>query len=288
MRRQPFRAGSFYPASKTECKKMIDECMTQWDTEDLPCCPGVGIVPHAGWVFSGPTAAGVFKNFQTLLPETFVIFGAVHVPGVRKATVYPAGSWDTPLGEMEIDRNLCALIKNKMKSLIAEDSSLHDYEHSIEVQVPFIQHLFPKSRLVAIMVPPDSQSHIIGREIGEIIKNLSYKTAVLGSTDLTHYGEMNFGFAPMGAGINALRWVKNENDRSMIDKILDMRDDAIVQEAAKNRNACGSGAVAAAVGCARVLGLKKGRLLNYTTSYDVMPEGQPSDFVGYAGIIFQA
>lgn len=283
MIREPVRAGSFYPAAARDCETMIKTCLDAW--EPVPdFFPKVGIVPHAGWVFSGPTAAAVYKAFLNRKPDTFIILGAVHVHGVSGPVLYPDGAWRTPLGEMEIDADLNRLILEKLP--VAMDTAAHEYEHSIEVQIPFLQYLFPESRLMAVALPPLDHVHEFGTALAEILKKEEKDIAVLASTDMTHYGAMNFGFAPKGSGQAALDWVKNENDKRLIDLILNLEASEIVQEAENSRSACGAGAIAAAVAFAKATGLKEGRLLDYTTSYDVMPDGPPSDFVGYAGIVF--
>jgi len=218
--------------------------------------------------------------------ETFVVLGAIHVPGVRRAALYPAGSWESPLGSMQINADLNSRILEITGDLVEENAAAHQREHSIEVQIPFLQYVSPQSRLVALMVPPDDRASLLGRKLAEAVQD-DPAIRVLGSTDLTHYGQDNFGFAPAGSGPKALEWVKSVNDQAMINAILALRADDIVLEGRRNFNACGAGAAAAAVACAKHLGAKQGKLLHYTTSFDVMPERNPSDFVGYAAIIFQ-
>ncbi len=285
MVRKAYRAGSFYPASAGQCRSLIAECMRPWKDQLVSPPPRIGIVPHAGWVFSGPTAGAVFEAMLKGSPEIFLVLGAIHVPGVRKAALYPAGQWETPLGPISIDEELNSRILDSLKGRAEENANAHKFEHSIEVQVPFIRHLFPKSRLVALMVPPDENAAALGRALGAVLEDRP-DVNVLGSTDLTHYGLDNFGFAPAGIGPKALEWVRNVNDRAMIDAMLNLDAEATVAQSRRNYNACGAGAIAAAVACARALGSTQGRLLHYTTSYDVMPQRQATDFVGYAAVVF--
>ncbi len=113
---------------------------------------------------------------------------------------------------------------------------------------------------------------------------------MVGTTDLTHYGATAYRFAPKGTGREALEWVKNENDRRMVDLMRELKAEEAVAEAAEHKNACGAGAVAATLGAARALGSQGGHLIEYTTSYDVLRDqlygDVVGDFVGYAGMVF--
>jgi hypothetical protein len=108
------------------------------------------------------------------------------------------------------------------------------------------------------------------------------ETIILGSTDLTHYG-YNYGYTPKGVGEEAVNWVKNENDKRVVDLMVAMDAPAVVEESLKNYNACCSGAAATAIAAAKGLGAEKGEKLVYCTSYDIRPD---SSFVGYVGILF--
>jgi MEMO1 family protein len=172
-----------------------------------------------------------------------------------------------------------------------ENEPAHQFEHSIEVQVPFVQHLFPQAKIVPIMVPPAEFAADFGAQIGQVIiskLNGGRKIVCIGSTDLTHYGP-RYGFDPVGTGPEALEWAKNINDKQFIDYALQMDAAKILHTALKNQNACGAGAAAATVAVAKALGKTKGQLLAHTHSNEVMERkyGQSSEeSVGYAGIIF--
>ena len=243
-------------------------------------------MPHAGWAYSGAVAAKVIKCLQPASPDTFVIFGAVHSWGVRAGAVYPSGSWLTPLGEAEIDEELADLLLDKCPRHLTADPDSHAQEHSIEVQVPMIQHLHPKAKIVPIAMPPTDTAAPAGTAVGAAIAGSGRRVAVLGSTDLTHYGR-NYGFTPWGFG-PAAREKMAENDRRVIDLALAFEADKVVREAQEHSNACGAGAVAAAIAAAKAMGAVKSVLVEYTTSHEVMHE-PPEDFrmaVGYAGLLF--
>jgi len=248
-----------------------------------------GIVPHAGWTFSGDLAAMVFSAIKSRHKkvDTFVIFGAAHGYFGESPAVYDKGSWMTPLGEIAVDENLAdALLKS---GLAVSDIRAHSSEHSIEVQVPFIQHLFADAKILPIIVPPAEQAVSLGRKVGDIIsREKSKKIVCIGSTDLTHYGP-RYGFVPMGIGSEALTWASTVNDQRFIDLALKLRARELLASAAENCNTCGPGAAAAAIAAAKQLGKTEGLLLAHTNSNDVMLRemGTSSlESVGYAAIVF--
>jgi len=287
-REYSWAAGGFYPTDAQRAERMIEDCMKG----PLPALHNeplliAGIVPHAGWVFSGPTAGKVFKALgeRKEAPHTAICFGSIHVPGVRKAAAIREGAWQTPFGDIEIDSKLADRILDELKSEIVENRSPHEEEHSIEVVLPFLKRVFPDISIVPIMMPPDDRAAPIGEKLGNMVKGEGGAVILLGSSDLTHYGS-RFGFTPAGRGPKAVEWVKERNDRRLIDMALEMRAEDVVDEADRNRNACGAGAIAATIAAARAMGAKKGFLLEQTTSYDVHPQEGAETFVGYAGIIF--
>ncbi|MGE5841473.1 MAG: AmmeMemoRadiSam system protein B, partial [Deltaproteobacteria bacterium] len=148
--------------------------------------------------------------------------------------------------------------------------------------LPFIKYYFQHARILPIGVPPAPKSLPIGERAAGIALELGRKTAVLGSTDLTHYGD-NYGYAPKGAGKGAVEWVKNENDKRLVDRILRMDAEEVIRESLASHNACCSGAVAAAIAAAKKLGARQAQKLLYATSYDVRPD---NSFVGYVGVVF--
>jgi len=244
-----------------------------------------GIVPHAGWTYSGRTAARVFFTLKHagLSPETFVFFGAVHRAALTTPAVDTSTTWTTPFGEVQIDLELAEELKEAGVELWA-DPAAHRGEHSIEVAVPFLQYFFPDSRLLPILCPPVEAAARFGASVGGFLKGRPI--AVMASTDLTHYGA-GYGFAPAGArAADALDFMKRNDDR-MIELIRSLDAEAIVPEAKRSLNACGSGAVAAATAAARRLGARRAVLVEYTTSYHAFPEDPVTHCVGYAGMVFE-
>jgi hypothetical protein len=287
--RTPVVAGQFYPAGRDDCLEQIRECLASRPVgEPLPPAIVGGIVPHAGWTFSGDLAAMVFAAVkeQRGTVDTFVIFGTAHSYFGPLPAIDDSDSWQTPLGAANIDRALRdALLARKV---VVTDSGAHEYEHSIEVQVPFIQHLFPGAKIVPVVVPPADTAIALGETAAEVIAAQGRTAICIGSTDLTHYGP-RYGFTPMGKGSEGLQWAATVNDRQFIDLALALEAERLLAEAIEKANACGPGAAAAAIAAARKLGTAKGQLLAYTHSNEVMRSkmGQTSrDSVGYAAIVF--
>lgn len=284
--RSPVVAGRFYPARRADCVREIESCLPQRPSSDLPQRIIAGVVPHAGWSFSGPTAAQVYTAIHSQRsPSTFVLLSAMHGWNTIRSAVYGGGAWSTPLGEAPIDAELAQAVLDAGKGLLVDSPSAHDGEHSAEVQVPFIQHLFPQAHILPILVPPDEQAVEVGEVIARAVAAAEKDIVIIGTTDLTHYGAMYYGFAPAGTGAAALEWTRT-NDARVIRLMLQMQAEGIVPETRAHRNACGGGAVAATVAAARALGAQKGVLLEYTTSHHVMPRGEATDFVGYAAVVF--
>ncbi len=275
-------AQNFYDG---DTESMIQEFISGY--EPIPGTEKItaAAVPHAGWFFSGATAAKTFKNIASRQKvDTFILLGAVHDWRIGSNGVYDEGAWSTPSGDVQIDSELAELLISESKNNLISDKSAHENEHSIEVQVPIIKHLFPDSKIVPVEIIPSSGVHLIGSQIAETVLNSGKDCVVVASTDLTHYG-VSYGFTPAGTGREAYDWIK-DNDKRIIDLALEFKAEEIVGEAKENRNACGSGALAVAVEAAKRLGSKKGYLVEYITSHDILPERDYSIMVGYAGMIF--
>lgn len=287
--RKPIVAGQFYPAQHNDCLDEINQLLEQRSLPDsLPQNIISAIVPHAGWVFSGSLAAMAFAAIkqQCQRVNTFVIFGAAHSYSNLSPAVYDQGSWITPMGEIAIDSDLAADILESNNAV--SDPQAHRSEHSIEVQVPFIQHIFPGAKIVPIIVPPSQESIHLGTSVAKVIANDSKTIICIGSTDLTHYGP-HYGFEPMGPGPGALQWAKDVNDKQFIDLAVSVSPENMLKNSLENFNACGPGAAAATVAVAKNLEKTKGQLLSHTSSSEITLQRmnqKSEDSVGYATIVF--
>lgn len=280
MSRKPCAANFYAGASEAR----ILGYLADFAPPKLKAPPVAGLVPHAGWDYSGAVAAKVFQTIKSHRePTTFVLFGAVH-RHISANAVYSHGSWLTPFGEVQIDEQLADRLVERCGGILERNESAHDNEHSLEVQMPFIKYLFPQASAVPISVLPTENAPALGKCVGEFLKECDADTFVVGTTDLTHYGD-SYMFAPAGEGTEAREWMKR-NDAQIVELAADMRAEEIVPEANRSMNACGAGAMAATVAAAKALGCGAGLTVEYTTSYDVMPERKFRMAVGYVGMIF--
>ena len=271
--------GGWYPESAEGCRREIEEFRRYINGFRLELAdPHGGVAPHAGWYFSGRLAGLVFYlAAQKKTPDVVVIYGG-HLAG-GPGIIYDDRAWDTPYGPLEIDRDLTRAL---MEETGARAEGLSTGDNTVEIQLPLVKHYFPKSRLVALRVPHSEKAIDIGRQTVELARKQGKIILAFGSTDLTHYGP-NYGFSPQGRGHKAVAWVKDTNDKGFVDLTVAMDGPGLLDHANRNHSACSAGAAAAAVAACQALGSSEGRLVDYYTSYDVMPG---ESFVGYAGIVF--
>lgn len=236
-----------------------------------------GVVPHAGWEFSGRVALEVFTCLSRRI-DTIVIIGG-HLGPADGILCAAEDLYDTPLGEVTADLEL----REKLgASLPLREDRVAD--NTVEVQLPFVRHLFPEARVLGMRVAPSEDARRLGQALAAAARSLGRRISVVGSTDLTHYGA-NYGFQPRGEGAAAVAWVRDVNDKRFIDALLSMDFSAALERATREHSACSAGGALAAMTFARENGVQKGDLLSYATSYDVHPS---DSFVGYAGVLYQA
>ncbi|MBU1183010.1 MAG: AmmeMemoRadiSam system protein B [Proteobacteria bacterium] len=280
--RKAMFAGSWYPESASECERQIKEFIKESKTKTFSGMKPVGgIVPHAGWYYSGKIACNVIKILSEAgTPDVLLVFG-MHLHAGSQRFLMKEGSWETPFGEIEIEEGITKKLTDKY-SFEIETAQRFTRDNTIELQLPFIKYFFKDVKIVPMGVPPVEESLNIGIDAVKIAKDLGLKVMVLGSTDLTHYG-VNYGFVSHGTGAQAVKWVKDENDKRVIDAMLEMNPGKVIKEAMSNDNACCAGAAATAISAAKEIGATRAELVTYTTSYDISPG---NSFVGYAGIVF--
>jgi hypothetical protein len=274
-------AGSWYPSSAAECEREIAGFLAEGKNLNPPDRELVGgIVPHAGWYFSGSIACNVIHYLKGQDTTDVVVIFGMHLHADSPCYIMPEGAWETPFGEIPVEETLANEIAQKF-SFTLETPERFTQDNTVELQLPFIKYFFKDAKIVAIGVPPHKNSLEIGRAVVEISKRLGLRVKVIGSTDLTHYGA-NYGFVSKGSGEQAVDWVRNENDRRVIDAMLALEPEKIITEARSSQNACCAGAAATAIETAKHLGADRADELAYTTSYDKSPG---DSFVGYVGIV---
>jgi AmmeMemoRadiSam system protein B len=235
--------------------------------------------PHAGWSYSGAIAALAALSLEREV-ETLALIGG-HLPGGFSPLIAGEDAVKTPLGEMPLDRDLGAAVSRALGC--KPDRSA---DNTVEVLAPMAHYLFPRAQLLWLRFPADKSSFEAGRELARIAERLGRKLAVLGSTDLTHYGE-NYGFMPRGEGEQALKWVRDVNDARFIAAVKSGDPEAILRRAEEDRSACSAGAVLGTLGFALERGAGAAELLAYGTSADQSPGEVPDSFVGYGAFCWR-
>jgi len=275
--RRPCQAGAFYAGTAESLKKQIENCFLHElgpgkIPETIKTGPRqvVGLVcPHAGYMFSGPVAAhAYYKLALDGKPDIVVLFGPNHTGYGSALAVMKEGFWRTPLGDVEIDAELAKQIVDE-SHIIDVDDSAHRFEHSIEVQLPFLQYLYGSEFKIApiCFLMQDLSS---ARDVGQAVaKVLAGKNAVIiASSDMTHYEPQKSAETKDKMALEAVE----EMDEAKLYSVIE----------AHRISACGYGPIAALITAAKNLGMKKAKLLCYKTSGDVI--GDYSSVVGYATV----
>ena len=271
----------WYPFDEKDCRREIDSYVEGWSPPSSLSMKGLGgIVPHAGWYFSGKLAARVFYSLKTKKAEIdlVAVYGG-HLGSEDLPRIVMEESWETPFGDME---NHTDFAKALMKRIEASKESPASGDNTIEVQLAMAKYFFPKSKLLSIRSPVSLKAVTLGEDVARMAEEEGISILAIGSTDLTHYGP-NYGFLKKGIGPSAVEWVKKENDRGFIDQALRMDAEGLLNHARENHSDCSAGAAASAIASCKAFGAETGTLLDYYTSYDIMPD---DSFVGYAGIVY--
>lgn len=274
-------AGSWYPSSASECEREILSFLEEGKSIKSPDRKLVGgIVPHAGWYFSGSIACNVISRLKSAdTPDVILVFG-MHLHANSQCYLMAEGAWETPFGEIPVEVSLAAELVKKY-SFSLETPERFNQDNTIELQLPFIKYFFKDAKIVAMGVPPSMSSLEIGKSVIDLAKTMGLAAKVIGSTDLTHYGS-NYGFTAKGRGQKAVDWVRSDNDRRVIDAMLALEPEKVINEALASQNACCAGAAATAIEAAKHLGANQADEIAYATSYDKSPG---DSFVGYVGIV---
>jgi len=268
MVRNPIAAGQFYPASASQLEAMIGKLVDENAEKE----EAIGLVsPHAGYIYSGPVAAAVISRIK--FKDTFIIIGPNHTGMGKPFSIMTEGAWRTPLGEVAIDSELGKQILAK-SSYLQEDSLAHQYEHCIEVQLPFLQYFQPEVRLVPIVFAHGAAAAYkeIGKEIASAIKELGREVVIMSSSDMTHYEPHESA---------------REKDTQAIDAIRELDEDELLKRVRElDISMCGYAPTVSLISAAKELGAGGAELVKYQTSGDA--SGDYSSVVGYAGIIIKS
>jgi len=271
--RRRYLPTGWYPGNAEDARAKIEEMERGFRSSDATGIAGV--IPHAGWEYSGRLALEVLTRLSRSM-DTIVIIGGHLGPADGLLCAFE-DSYETPLGPVTADLELMEAIGALIP--IREDRYA---DNTVEVQLPFVRFLFPEVRALGMRASPSREAARLGVVVAEAARSLGRKATVVGSTDLTHYGA-GYGFQPAGAGEPALRWVRDVNDRRFVESLLAMDQDAALSRALGERSACSAGGALAALSFAKANGVTSGTLVRYATSHDVHPA---ESFVGYAGILY--
>ena len=270
-------AGQFYPADPAALRAALDGFLR----DAVPARvegPVALVVPHAGYIFSGQIAADAYRQAAASPVDTVVILGTNHTSGAfRRVSVYDGEGYRTPLGVARVDRDLAAALVKEGGAVF--DTSLHAREHSVEVQVPFVQRVFPGASIVPVVVGASDPESC--RRFGRALAGLSAgrRVLIVASSDLSHYPE---------------RRVAVDVDRRTLEAIASMKVDALagmearaagLAERGVDTCACGEGPIRVAIEAARALGALRGTVVSYANSGDTAI-GDPARVVGYGAVVF--
>jgi len=274
--RRPWVAGAFYPADPDRLRSSIEDCFIHklgpgqlHDTQSTERKIVSVICPHAGYMYSGPVAAHSYYHIAAeARPESVVVLGPNHTGLGSPIAMVDRGSWQTPLGRFRIDNELAGAILYA-SDLIDVDSVAHVREHSIEVQLPFLQYIYGLDmRFVPISMGLQDigSSTEVGRAVAKAVKGKSI--LMIASTDLNH-------FEPQS--------IAETKDSMVIESILSLDETALQNRVRMNRiSMCGYGPVSAVIVASKILGASKAELLSHHTSGDI--SGDYSSVVGYASV----
>jgi len=263
----PAYAGSFYPQEREKIKAQVKGFLAGAKSEKTNCLGCV--LPHAGYIYSGKTACLTIAGIN--LPETIILLGPNHSGIGPEFSLLAASCWQTPLGQIEIDQQLSQKIL-KHCPWVKNESSAHEKEHSLEVELPLLQYFRPDFKLAALTIASNDMGRLkeTGQEIAKIITdgNLLGNVLVIASSDLTHY-------EPLAQA--------QKKDQLAIEQILQLDEVGLAKNIEKyNISMCGYAPVITMLSCVKKLGAKSAKLVNYSTSADQTHDA--SSVVGYAGI----
>ena len=264
--RKPYVAGSFYPAEP----RKLQDFLAQHLEPIFPLCPAKAVIlPHAGYLYSGKTVGEVLRRVK--IPEVSFLLGPNH-EGVGEAfALYPEGGWETPLGLVPVDREFTAGLLESSHDLRA-DPQAHEREHSLEVEVPFLQHRNPRVKIAPLVIGTLDLdwAREVALSLVEYLKSRPHFLIVV-STDLSHY-ESNAA--------------TRKKDRYALEAMVALDETALAKGVESHRiTMCGFVPAVVGLVLAKALGAEKGTLVDYRTSAEA--SGDFDRVVGYAGLIIE-
>jgi MEMO1 family protein len=268
MLRLPAVAGQFYPANPKELAAQVKR-LTENEQAEKKLRVRACLVPHAGYMYSGAVGGAVFA--KVFLPRKILLLGVRHYPRGEPLAILSEGAWRTPLGDVPIDAPLATALRRECP-LLREDSVAHSQEHSLEVELPFLQCLAPGFSFVPVAVGTLRFEELAetGEGIARVLRQSDEEILVVTSSDMNHYEDDQ---------------VTRTKDRKAIDRLLQLDAKGLYDLCrAEKISMCGLGPAITMLTAMNSLGATKAELLRYATSGDI--SGDRGAVVGYAGMVF--
>lgn len=263
--RLPAVAGQFYPGDDATLRIAIQELAGTIPVNKQKVLAAVS--PHAGYVYSGAVAAETLGRIK--IPETVILLGPNHT-GRGVPVALSTATWDMPMGSVPVDQDLAAAILAE-SDYVEEDEAAHQYEHSLEVQIPFLQMEQPNLSIVPITIAHISYQVVaeVGRALAKVIRESKKDVLIVASSDMTHYES---------------REAAEQKDHFALGKLADMDPAILYKSILENQiSMCGIMPVTVALIAALELGATQTELVRYTDSGEI--SGDTNQVVGYAGVL---
>jgi len=259
--RKPAVAGQFYPGKEDALRKSIEQTLVNVSKK----IKAIGVVsPHAGYMYSGKVAGELYSSIE--IPETIILIGPNHTGSGAEYSIMSEGKWWTPFGEVEIETDLAKKILGH-SNIIEDDSDAHKFEHSIEVQIPFLQYFRKDIKIVPIVIG-GIDFYNVGQAIAKSLSDYKKDFLIVASSDMTHYEPHE---------------IARKKDKFAIDAILKLNEKEMLEKIRSyDITMCGYGPVSVMLIASKILGAKGAKLIRYMTSGD--SSGDYSAVVGYAGL----
>jgi AmmeMemoRadiSam system protein B/AmmeMemoRadiSam system protein A len=279
--REPAVAGKFYPESAAKLKLAVEKFMQDAAPAQVKK-PVAIIVPHAGYIFSGQICADAFAQVRNQKYDVIVILGTNHTsPNLQSIALYPGDGFRTPLGTVTVEKSIISALLKEAPTDCILDKSAHESEHSVEVIVPFIQVVFPKAKIVPVIV--GSQDIYIctrfGQALAKVLKNK--KALIVASSDLSHYPSYQDANIIDKETLNAIAGL----DPAVFSATMQAHRDKNIPNL--GTSACGESPILAAMAAAKSLGADRGVMISYANSGD-SAIGENSRVVGYGAVVLTA
>ncbi len=262
-------AGRFYPRDPDDLRAEAKQYLKQSPSTNVTPVKAIGcIAPHAGYMYSGHVAGAVFARVE--IPKLCIVMCPNHTGMGRALAIMSEGAWETPLGEVPIEAEFAAALKQRFPAL-HEDSAAHRAEHAAEVELPFLQLLQPDLRFVPIALGTGRFEDLeqLGMALADVVSAWKEPVLIVASSDMNHY-ESDI--------------VTRTKDHRAIERILTLDARGLYEVVTQQDvSMCGFGPATAMLTAARQLGAKSAELVKYATSGDI--SGDREMVVGYAGVI---